>query len=929
MICFFQGSIFTPLFSQSIDLLNSKLADEEVYDLYEPIAGELLLMTSRGLVHVKRRNSIQLDVRRYYEGFQFWEAYEDSTGGLWLIGNNPYLIRFTHSGVSKVSVVNSDGQFPFGSFGPGVVSGPVGELYLPTVTGNLSLLGDRKDFFESIRFLSEKARLLHLNDTIVVAPLYIFNKKDSSILQFADAPPRTSRNYVMFQSLEGIYVTHTFHPNEVWFISRETADPQSISLRVIPELKDGLIFLGHFYNRLWFRSSNSLLWFDMHGEFGGKYHLPFRFQPTKLVPSLGGGLWVLSLNHGIQHISLTELRGDQYTGEGVLSTEINLLNGLGAVTHDRESKEVAVFRGNQRTKKFNYKQELPKLWESEVVYLFNQVFIASEEWLLLGDGGATTSYESLRVNPRYIETKDSIGVMLTYKGTFGLTLCPNGTISSYKISPNTFSKASLGGNGIFLSNNSGLWFSEQSGTKFLPAERLSEEPVNFMGSLNGVTFFQMKGGGCFVSNGKELVNLNIRLGEVVKCFGYSKRIRGYYVITSNTIYRLKRINKNVLVREESSFLASISGIVKDATIVDDEVFLIRQNHRGESLWSFSLEDLFIAVKGESHTTNLEREYIIPEENPVLNLSLGTNAMLTMDSVHFMWRLDGVSSEWKSFDGSSIDFSGFKPGSFRISVVQHFARHEIDKDSFIVHITRPFYRTPAFWVISLSLFIMILTLLLVWKIKSYAIKAQLELRLMQLDRKVFGSRLNAHFVFNTLNNLKGLVESRRAEEASFYLTKFSKVLRSFLEQTFSDGTPVSKEVHFLLDYLSLEHMRFPGAFEFTIRSEEDVLELEFPSGIVQPFVENCFKHAILKRPNGGGHIDIVFYRSDSNGVCVEISDNGPDNNSQPKKESDFSGRGLQIIKEHLELLRKLKRWDVHFQTEFCCTGSKITILAKKM
>lgn len=920
-------------FTQSLGLLNRKLADEDIYDLYELNNGELLIATSKGLVHAKREASLQLSISRYFEGYQFWEIFKDSSNALWLIGNNPFLIRLSSLGIARIPLTDSTGQMPFRALGPGVSSSFSGRLQIPTVTGIISLDGMQFEFEESQIFLGEKARLLYLNDTTYAAPLYIYNSKRSKVFQFASPPSLKSRNYKMFHSSLGVFITHTFDPMGVWFVSRTSYTPKYIRLNR-SGIRDGEInFLGSFYDRLWFSKDNSVTWFKMSGDWGGEYHLPGHFIPTKIVPSTGGGIWVLSMHSGIEHIGFTELNGNQFIAGGQLGIEISLVPNIGAAFHDRNHREVRVYDDKNRCAKFVYNHSLPKLWSSTVVNLFGHVFIASEEWLPLGNSNAHKCFKCnvLSINPRYVETRDSLGLMLTYKGVYGLTLNSDGKISTYKISTNTFSQASIAYNGAYLANSSGLWFSERRGHKFFQVNRLNSErePISFIETIGRLTFIQQNNGVCFFLFGGERLGSQFMVDAVVKTIGYSSSQRTFFILTSNSAYKITKQNNSSIDIEKSSFLASISGIVKSAIIIKDKVFLIRQNHLGESLWSFYLMDLFLSTDVNFQTKNLKDFYQIPESNPVLNLGLTTTASLTTDSIYFMWKLKGVSNEWLSFDGSSIDFAGYKPGEYNVLIIQHSAGHILDSDIFLVSITRPIYRDPLFWVVCLSFLIFVLVAFFVWRFNTLAAKALLEVRLLQLDRKVFGSRLNAHFVFNTLNNLKCLVENNRKNEASYYLSKFSKVLRSFLEQTFSDMSTVNKEAHFLMDYLTLEKMRFPELFEFTIRSESEISEHEFPSSIIQPFVENCLKHAILKRINGKGHIDVYFFKPSGYDICVEITDNGSGELHAENLGTVPSGRGLQIVYEHLELLRKLNRWDVHFQAEFDYTGSKITILANKI
>jgi LytS/YehU family sensor histidine kinase len=111
------------------------------------------------------------------------------------------------------------------------------------------------------------------------------------------------------------------------------------------------------------------------------------------------------------------------------------------------------------------------------------------------------------------------------------------------------------------------------------------------------------------------------------------------------------------------------------------------------------------------------------------------------------------------------------------------------------------------------------------------------------------------------------------------------------------------------YLSLEKMRFAGKFNYAIEIDKglDLENIEIPSMILQPFVENSIIHGVLAM-DSEGMITIKIYEELEEVVFV-VMDNGLgiDNSLKSKgkpQEGDHASKGVEITNRRIELLRKL-------------------------
>ncbi|MDJ1501283.1 sensor histidine kinase [Xanthocytophaga agilis] len=161
-----------------------------------------------------------------------------------------------------------------------------------------------------------------------------------------------------------------------------------------------------------------------------------------------------------------------------------------------------------------------------------------------------------------------------------------------------------------------------------------------------------------------------------------------------------------------------------------------------------------------------------------------------------------------------------------------------------------------------------------RIKNDNLGAQYELLKQQV---------NPHFLFNSLNTLKAMVESGD-EEAIDFIIKLSNFYRYTLESRKLDLIHVHEEMEILNAYLFLQKARFDNGFTFTNTLDSNVLTTLIPPFTLQLLVENCLKHNIvsLQKP-----LHIKVYR-DTDYLVVE-------NQIQLKKgENNSLGVGLKNI-----------------------------------
>ncbi len=144
----------------------------------------------------------------------------------------------------------------------------------------------------------------------------------------------------------------------------------------------------------------------------------------------------------------------------------------------------------------------------------------------------------------------------------------------------------------------------------------------------------------------------------------------------------------------------------------------------------------------------------------------------------------------------------------------------------------------------------------------------------LALKSLRSQMNPHFIFNALNSVNNYIAKSDERSANRYLSEFSTLMRSVLENSEEDFIPLSKELELLQLYVKLEHSRFPEKFDYEIKIDEsaDIESFQIPPMLLQPYIENAIWHG-LRYKKEKGQLTMALEQVGSDKILVTISDDG--------------------------------------------------------
>ena len=137
-----------------------------------------------------------------------------------------------------------------------------------------------------------------------------------------------------------------------------------------------------------------------------------------------------------------------------------------------------------------------------------------------------------------------------------------------------------------------------------------------------------------------------------------------------------------------------------------------------------------------------------------------------------------------------------------------------------------------------------------------------------------SQIDPHFLFNTLNVILQTAGMEKAYRTQALITALAHLLRYSLMSN-DEQVPLSREVRIVDEYYSIYHVRFGDRIrmEWRISDSLDLTETMVPSFILQPIVENAFKHGISPKEEGGVVRIRVNPLREKGLLYISVCDNG--------------------------------------------------------
>ena len=206
----------------------------------------------------------------------------------------------------------------------------------------------------------------------------------------------------------------------------------------------------------------------------------------------------------------------------------------------------------------------------------------------------------------------------------------------------------------------------------------------------------------------------------------------------------------------------------------------------------------------------------------------------------------------------------------------------------------------------------------------------------LALKSMRSQMNPHFIFNALNSVNSFIAVNDERNANRYLSEFSVLMRSVLENSDEDFIPLTKEIELLELYVKLEHNRFKDKFDYKIYVDETINLEQFsiPPMLLQPYIENAIWHG-LRYKKEKGNLEISINQKNDETVSILIVDDGigrkQSQELKTKNQLKQKSKGMSTIKNRIAILNDMYKDRISVAISDVLEngeGTKVELLLKK-
>ncbi len=151
-------------------------------------------------------------------------------------------------------------------------------------------------------------------------------------------------------------------------------------------------------------------------------------------------------------------------------------------------------------------------------------------------------------------------------------------------------------------------------------------------------------------------------------------------------------------------------------------------------------------------------------------------------------------------------------------------------------------------------------------RNELVRNQMQAYQLSTEIKFLKSQINPHFLFNTLNNLFSMAQSKGNDELADGISKLSGMMRYMIYDSNAESVPLNKEIAYLEDCITLNKLRYADEeAKVTFSYPGQVQNIFIAPMLFIPFVENAFKHGVsINQPS---EIDIAIVAD--NQLCLLV------------------------------------------------------------
>jgi len=206
----------------------------------------------------------------------------------------------------------------------------------------------------------------------------------------------------------------------------------------------------------------------------------------------------------------------------------------------------------------------------------------------------------------------------------------------------------------------------------------------------------------------------------------------------------------------------------------------------------------------------------------------------------------------------------------------------------------------------------------------------------LALKSMRSQMNPHFIFNALNSVNNFIAVNDERSANRYLSEFSVLMRSVLENSDEDFISLVKEIELLELYVKLEHNRFKDKFDYSISVDEQINlnNYSIPPMLLQPYIENAIWHGLRYKKEKGSLV-IVIAQKTIDSILISVEDDGVGRKKsveiKTKHQLKQKSKGMSTIQNRIAILNNMYKEKIMVSVTDAFedgSGTKVELILKK-
>ncbi|HRO70605.1 MAG TPA: histidine kinase, partial [Chitinophagaceae bacterium] len=296
----------------------------------------------------------------------------------------------------------------------------------------------------------------------------------------------------------------------------------------------------------------------------------------------------------------------------------------------------------------------------------------------------------------------------------------------------------------------------------------------------------------------------------------------------------------------------------------------------------------------------------------ISFSFSTQEFFYPERIEYAYQLSGIDRDWHYTHALNrkINYTRLSPGEYVLRLKAQFQGGDWEggEKKYHIIITPAFWQTDWFKLLTVAIACTAIFAFARWRIVAIGKKEQQrivhEKDLLELEARALRAQMNPHFIFNSLNSIKSLINKNENEKAAEYLTTFSKLIRTLFLNSDNREVSLHEEIETCKLYAQIERMRFGDKvdFGFDIDQNIDLKDIRVPALIIQPFIENAIWHGLVPKEQGGRLL--VTVRKNNGAIECIIDDNGIGRELSLKYkaqyESSHQSRGISLTRTRLEL-----------------------------